>query len=138
MHFHLQKKWKPDDLCQEVKAFYCCLQNWPWTCSCSSSDVSYVPKGHNYIWGSSSILYYWLPFEWGIMSIITSLSSTPLLKYGSAFVGLLFLVIFTLKPYPCLLTAFFSSIKCFTKHSMIVKGPEYNFCWWTWYTHTGF
>lgn len=79
-----------------MEAFYCCLQNWSSTWSWSSSGIFSVPRGHNYILVSSSILYYLLTFEWSIMSI-TSPESTPSLKYVSAYVWLLFLVIFTLK-----------------------------------------
>ena len=80
-----------------MKAFYC-LKNWSW--SWSSPNISCVPKGHNYILVSSTILHCLLPFEWSIMSTTTSLSSTPSLKYVSACMGLLFLVIFTLKILP--------------------------------------
>ena len=81
-----------------MKAF-CCLQNWSSAWSWSSSNMSCVPKGHNYSLVSSTILSCLLPFEWSIMST-TSLSSTPSLKYIRACMWLLFLVIFTLKILP--------------------------------------
>lgn len=79
-----------------MEAFYCRLQNWSSTWPWSSSNISCIPRRYNSILVSSSILYYLLPFEWNIMSI-TSPELTPSVKYGSAYVCLLFPVIFTLK-----------------------------------------